>query len=237
MKKWIAMLLALILILSVLPPVSAAEDQTPETEDIWTVITRIEDLAAGCAKADSAQSRSAAYAACTDLIISAVENSENFVPGSIVRHGDFFYWDETDGTACGYSPRLRAQIRESADPDADPEAFSGIETVSYAGKGGYPSSINVAAFQPYIGIDGSFTAQYENRCNSLAPMPLRPALWCSSIPTATRTTPAETTTRPAPTPPTSACNRALASPLRISRPCRDPTAPTSTPTMAAATAI
>ena len=165
MKRFLALLLCAILLLSMFP-VSAAAKSGPE--DLWKQITELEDRAAAVRGATTVESRAAAYSGVVDRIIELVENSANFVPDSIIRHGDFFYWDEADGTACGYSPRLRAQIREGADPNADPEAYAGVETVSYSDKGGWPSSTSVAAFQPYIGIDSSFTAQYETRCNTLA---------------------------------------------------------------------
>ena len=167
MKRFLAFLLTLIMILSLLPTAFAAAPEK-KNADVWEQITVLEDQTTATRGTVSLESRAAAYSSIVDQIIDIVEDSENYVPGSIIRHGDFFYWDEVDGTACGYSPRLRAQIREGANPNADPEAYSAIDVVSYDDKGGSPSSINVAAFQPYIGIDGSFTNQYEVRCNSIA---------------------------------------------------------------------
>ena len=145
MKRLFALLLCAILLLTMFPVSALAAKAEPA--DIWEQIAAIEDRAAATRGASTLESRAAAYSAIVDQIIAAVEKSENFVPGSILRHGDFFYWEESDGTACGYSPRLRAQIREGADPNADPEAYAAIETVSYAPKGGYPASTSVAAFQ------------------------------------------------------------------------------------------
>ena len=166
MKRFLALLLCTVLLLTMFPVSALAAKAEPA--DLWEQITALEDQTTAVRGANTLETRAAAYSGIVDQIIALVESSANFVPGSIVRHGDFFYWDEADGTACGYSPRLRAQIREGADPNADPEAYAAVDTVSYAEKGGYSSSVDVAAFQPYIGIDGSFTAQYENRCNILA---------------------------------------------------------------------
>ena len=167
MKRILAILLTLLMLLSLLPAsVLAATEE--RTTDVWEEILQLEDQVGSFRRAKDTESRAAAYAEIVPQIIEIVESSENYVPGSIIRHGDFFYWDETDGTACGYSPRLRAQLREGAQPDADPEAFAEISTVSYADRGGWPGSTKVAAFQPYIGIDTSFTAQYENECKSIA---------------------------------------------------------------------
>lgn len=166
MKKLLALLLCTLMLLSLLPISVFAVDH--EETDLWQQITELEDQASSFRRAYDTEARAKVYGELSDNVVELVEASKNFVPGSIVRHGDFFYWDEKDGTACGYSPRLRAAIREGADPNADPEAFSGIETVSYADRGGFPNSVDVAAFQPYIGIDSSFSAQYENECKSIA---------------------------------------------------------------------
>ena len=166
MKRFLALLLCLIMMLTMFPVSALAVDAEPE--DVWAQITALEDRAAARRGADTVESRAAVYSGLVDQIIAIVEDSEGFVPGSIIRHGDFFYWDEADGTACGYSPRLRAQMRESAIPGADPEACSGIETVCYGTKGGYPYSTTVSAFQPYIGLDSSFSDEYEVRCNAIA---------------------------------------------------------------------
>ena len=166
MKRIFALLICAILLLTMFPVSALAVDAEPA--DIWEQIAALEEKAAAKRGAVTLEARAAAYSGIVDRIIALVEGSETFVPGSIVRHGDFFYWDETDGTACGYSPRLRAEIREGADPKADPEAYAAIDTVSYGEKGGYPQSTTVSAFQPYVGIDSSFSAQYENRCNAIA---------------------------------------------------------------------
>ena len=167
MKKLIALILALILIFSVSPLAFAASGSAAE-RDIWDTILEIEENAANNARANSTSTRELAYADAVDQIAEAVTSYSKYVPGSLIRNGDHLFWDETDGTGCGYSPRLRARIRESVDPNADPEEYAGIVTSSYAEKGGSPGSTSVAAFQPYIGIDSSFSAQYEQRCNSIA---------------------------------------------------------------------
>ena len=167
MKRFLALLLTLAMVLSLLPTAIAAQPKE-EKIDLWEEIIKMEDQVTAVRGANSLEARQAAYVEIEDQIIQLIESSENYVPDSLIRHGDFFFWDETDGTACGYSPRLRAQMRENAVPNADPEDYADISVVSYGDRGGSPNSTVVSAFQPYIGIDGSFTAQYENECNSIA---------------------------------------------------------------------
>ena len=166
MKKWIALLLAVLLTTSLFPTVTAAKAEA-DSSDIWAEIARIEDGAIN-ARTVQTEAAAAAYAANVDKIIAAVEASDAYVPGSINRHGDFFYFTTTDGQVNGYSPRLRAKIRGAEATGADPEAVSGVETTSFGTRGGWPGSKNVAVFQPYYGLDSSFTNQYPNEGVSIA---------------------------------------------------------------------
>ncbi|MBQ6280713.1 MAG: hypothetical protein IJK69_01480, partial [Oscillospiraceae bacterium] len=166
MKKWIALLLAVLLTTSLFPTVTAAKAEA-DSSDIWAEIARIEDGAIN-ARTVQTEAAAAAYAANVDKIIAAVEASDAYVPGSIIRHGDFFYFTTTDGQVNGYSPRLRAKIRGAKATGADPEAVSGVETTSFGTRGGWPGSKNVAVFQPYYGLDSSFTTQYSNEGVSIA---------------------------------------------------------------------
>ncbi len=166
MKRFLALLLCAILLLTALPVSALAAKAEPA--DLWEQITAIENRAAARRGADTVESRTALYSGLVDQIVEVVENSEFYVPGTLERHGNFFFWVDTNGDPNGYSPNLRAKLSLGAIPGADPEDFAATEVVDYRGRGGSPASINIAAFQPYIGIDSSFTAQYENRCNALA---------------------------------------------------------------------
>ena len=172
-------ILAILLVLAMLPiPATFALDAEPAAEpiaqeaydavtaDIWQTIEAIEETEIVAKRGKTAGADS--YAAIVDDVIAAVEASDTFVEGSISRNGDFFTWETTEGIACGYSPRLRARIRANAVEGADAEDYAGVEITSYATKGGSPSSMNVAVFQPYYGIDGSFTTQYVNEAKSIA---------------------------------------------------------------------
>ncbi len=167
MKRLLALLLTLALMLSLLPSAIAAAPKAQE-RDIWDVISEIEAHAATRANAADADSLTAAYSGTVDEIIEAVTSSSSYVPGTLERHGDFFFWVDAKGDPNGYSPRLRAELRANAIPGANPDALGATKTVSFEEKGGWAGSVDVAAIQPYIGIDSSFTAQYENECYSIA---------------------------------------------------------------------
>ena len=166
MKRLMALLLAAILLLSVLPLVSA-ETKTDEPADIWDTIRQIENEAAPTATKNKENALAEAYAGCVDRIVAAVEASDSYVPDSLFRKGDNVFWQTKDGVANGYSPSLRAKLHTSHIAGADPEAFSKTETFSYADKG-YPGSLNVAVFQPFYGLDSNFGTSYPEQGKSIA---------------------------------------------------------------------
>lgn len=168
MKRFLALFLVTLLVLSVLPTSFATPKGQDAERDIWDIIEQIEDNAVPAGEEISAEGRTAAYNACVDTIIQAVVSSDDYQPDSLERHGNFFFWVDRDGDPNGYSPSLRARQRAGEVPGAKVEDFADTETVSYGTRGGWAESVDIAAFQPYIGVDSSFTDQYERRCNSLA---------------------------------------------------------------------
>ncbi len=167
MKRFLALLLTLVMLLSLMPTAIAAAPAEKE-RDIWDVISEIEANAARRNKANTAETLEATYNNAVDEIIDAVTSSSSYVPGTLERHGNFFFWVDKNGDPNGYSPSYRAKREAGRIPGANAEDFAATEVVNYNPKGGSAASMDVAAFQPYIGIDGSFTAQYENRCNAVA---------------------------------------------------------------------
>ncbi len=160
-KRLLALILMLLMVISMLPAVHAGA-RTAADGDVWTRISAFEDaaLARRALRANAAPT-AADFAAISEDVEELIVKSGDCVPGSVIRHGSFFYWTAINGDVCGYSPALRAKMRAaSVDPDADPEALSGVETVSFAAKGSSPGSTDVAVFQPYRGLDSNFTNQY-----------------------------------------------------------------------------
>ena len=167
MKRIVTFLLVIALSVGLIPSVTHAEgkqtDETPfevrhpQAIDVWEKIEQIEDQTAAKKNATIADAAKAAYA--------IVEASETTLPGSIERHGEAFFWRTVDGAACGYNPGLRERIRRS-------EAGTSVElagsTSEITVQGGVASSKNVAVFQPYIGLDSSFTDQYATEGKSIA---------------------------------------------------------------------
>ncbi|MBQ4422768.1 MAG: fibronectin type III domain-containing protein [Clostridia bacterium] len=166
MKRLTAILLAALLLLPLGMLRSGASADT--FDDLWAAIDAYEDARFSQQNISAATAEESDYAALTDGMIAIVQNWSGYVPGSLVRNGDFFIWDGTDGFGYGYSPRMRRIERGGNATGADPVSVSGIETVSYATKGGFPGSTDVAVFGPYYGLDSSFTNQYQSEGRSIA---------------------------------------------------------------------
>lgn len=165
-KQLLAYLLIAAMMLSLLPfAVSAEEGRDRSASDaLWAQITALEDKTVVAKR--GTQATAADYAALSGEVAALVTSSAYYEEGTCTYDGEntFFFWETTDGEVCGYSPRLRSRIR-TADGNA---AEGSVETVSYAKKGGSPDSVEVAVFQPYYGIDSSFSTRYKNEGASIA---------------------------------------------------------------------
>ncbi len=167
MKRIVTFLLVIALSVGLIPSVTHAEgkqtDETPfevrhpQAIDVWEKIEQIEDQTAAKKNATIADAAKAAYA--------IVEASETTLPGSLERHGEAFFWRTVDGAACGYNPGFRARVRQTATGmTAEIRENEPVETI----EGGVANAKNVAVFQPYYGIDSSFTTQYATEGKSIA---------------------------------------------------------------------
>ena len=98
MKRAISVLLAALLSVSLLSPVYALRGPADQGPDSWAAIERIERQAGAEADLQSLAAREAAYAGSVDRMIRAVEAAPDYAEGSLIRHGDFFFWETADGS-------------------------------------------------------------------------------------------------------------------------------------------
>lgn len=110
MKRWISILLSGLLTVSLLSPVYARGEPAAQRPDSWAAIEQIEKQAGADAGVQCLEAQEAAYAGSVDRMIRAVQAAPDYAAGSLIRHGDFFFWETTDGRVNGYSPSLRAEI-------------------------------------------------------------------------------------------------------------------------------
>ncbi len=166
LKRLFALLLAALLLpLGVL---RASEPTNAETEpDIWVQIERYENKRLEAQGVTTATATALHYGAMADGIVAIVEAHSSYAPGTLFRSGESVFWDDVNGMGCGWVPNARQKLR--ANPTgADPMEVASVEVTSYAGKGGYPYSSDVALFGPYYGVDSSFSNQYKDEANSIA---------------------------------------------------------------------
>lgn len=165
MKRFLAVLLIAVLSIGLVPNTAAAgsdradisfEERHPQAIEIWQEIERTEGEQLAKKGSSLSNAAKAAYE-----IVAASDTTE---PDSIEWHGDAFFWRTTDGAACGYNPGFRARVTKTANAVGTVKAAEPYETV----QGGAAGSKNVGVFQPYIGIDESFTAQYAEEGASIA---------------------------------------------------------------------
>ncbi|MBQ1589243.1 MAG: S-layer homology domain-containing protein [Oscillospiraceae bacterium] len=139
MNRWISFLLAALLSVSLLSPVYALRGPEDQGPDSWAAIERIERQAGAEADLQSLAAREAAYAGSVDRMIRAVEAAPDYVDGSLIRHGDFFFWETADGRVNGYSPSLRAEISLCSGSDPADEAAADLrQTELYLRSGADP---------------------------------------------------------------------------------------------------
>ncbi len=151
MKRAISVLLAALLSVSLLSPVYALRGPADQGPDSWAAIERIERQAGAEADLQSLAAREAAYAGSVDRMIRAVEAAPDYMDGSLIRHGDFFFWETADGRVNGYSPSLRAEISlQSRSEPADAAAPTDGAADGQA-EPNVPDARDVGVMVPYSG--------------------------------------------------------------------------------------
>ena len=168
-KRILSLILALLLILTLLPAGSlAAEGQTNAAADepyVFTeedyalvendVFARITDLEAEeLHPARGTPATPDDYARILPQVIEAIESSETYVEGSLVRNGDFIWWRASNGMACAFSPYREAVSHGWQDPERmtgeeDPEVLDALLEDLETTRAGTSSSVKVALIQPF----------------------------------------------------------------------------------------
>ena len=166
-RRLLALLLSALLLLPGLMGALGKTNADAES-DIWVQIAEYEEQTLAEHGVTIAEASESSYAAMIGGVIGIVENWDGYVPGSIERHGDFFFWDGVDGTGYGYSPRLRANLRSETVVGGAYSSVEETEVISYAAKDQDADRLDVAVFEPYYGMDTSFTNQYRNEGKSIA---------------------------------------------------------------------
>lgn len=159
-KRLLAIFLALTLLLGVCP-VGISAQAAPLTEADYTSVDALFDSID--AMEASHQKRSVSQSQITDAVQALVEDSSDYVPGSLVRNGDAFTWMTVQGIRCAYNPRLQ-KIHEDT-PDSGEDRIANEPSAT---RGGWPTGNQVYLVGPYYGYDSDFTDQYKNEATRIA---------------------------------------------------------------------
>ena len=142
----LSLLLALLLVVTLLPAGSfAADGQADETAEVPYVFTEEDsalidnDVFAMITDVEAEEIHPTRgnpptpddYAAILPQVIEAVEASDTYVEGSLVRNGDFIWWRASNGMACAFSPYMEAIDHGWQDPErmADEEDLAALDAL------------------------------------------------------------------------------------------------------------
>ena len=167
-KRFLALLLTIAVVFSLLPTIAFAESGS-EANDLWAQIIAYESEHLRKTRSVNSTVSEADYAALSADIAEMVMSSDDYTEGTCTYDGTnaAFFWADADGEPQGYSPSLRAKI-ENGSNGVDPATVGETVTASYAKKGGSPSGKNVYVIGPWYGSDTSFTNQYKTEGQSIA---------------------------------------------------------------------
>ena len=184
MKKFFALFLAVVMVISMLPTAIAREKSAEKAEEPYVftdadiqlvrndVFSSIEML-----KAQNAEPMGGVgmltetdYAAMVPEVMEAVRSSATYAEGTLEQHGSFLYWRTTNGLACCFDPRMEAKLHntqnmptaaEIAKVEAEAEAMVVTNTRS-----GWPGSTDIGLIQPYWESTSNYA---DYRFNSYSP--------------------------------------------------------------------
>ena len=96
-----------------------------------------------------------------------LESADGVEEGSVSLNGDgCVFWQTEDGITCSYSTQIQ-EIMESAQEPEEEDNTPDVQIQSYGSRGTSHGS-DVYLFQPYFGLDGSFTRQYQTEAARIA---------------------------------------------------------------------
>ena len=174
LKRFGSLLLSAVLLLSLLPLSPASAAAGGRTDDVWIAIEALEQekldeaVRAGGSR-DGLKASASFFASISEDVEALVTARGDYAPGSVIRSGDSFFWEDTDGRPNGYDPLMRARIY-SAVPRSEEELAarlpeSGETTAVLAGSA---DSRDVAVLIPWYKVDKYFTLEPYYRGVQLA---------------------------------------------------------------------
>ena len=181
LKRMLALLLTLVMVLGLLPTASFAAGQSASgsaradkvftdadtailDQDVFAKIAEVE-ANSSAAQLNGGVNRmtEADYIALVPQVVEAIKDSETYVDGSLQQNGSFLVWETTTGMPCCYDPRMEAELHNTAN-DPSPEEIARIEaeaqslarSVSELNSIGSATSTKIGLIQPYWESSSSY---------------------------------------------------------------------------------
>ena len=171
-KRFFAILLAVTMLVGLLPTLTLAgsafdgEGKASESVYVYTeadnaalqndVFAKIENVKAEAATqlGGIGKMTERDYIDLVPQVISAIESSATYVPGTLQQNGSFLVWETTTGLPCCYDPRMEAELHNTENEPtpadiakAEEQAAAILADVST--RGGGPTSMDIGLIQPY----------------------------------------------------------------------------------------
>ncbi len=165
MKRSLSILLALCMLLSMLPAAivsaSASKEQAPRvlTEEDYVLTNRVFDEIN--AMEAQLEEEHASLEQRIDAVAGLIEDSENYVEGSLDIGSEDLTWKTEEGIACMYNfcKEEVEEDREGIPGTISEENLEDYTFTSYAKKG-YPRGVDVYVLGPWYAYDSSFNNSY-----------------------------------------------------------------------------
>ena len=185
-KRFWALLLTAVLLLTAFPVAVGAQGAQGSEKDAPRVFTQADDRlladdvfakidavtapSSGGAKKNApkrAPQTEAEFAALVPQVIGAVESSETYVEGTLSNNGGVLTWETTVGMPCTYNPRLEAKLH-GAGEEPTAEERAALETMAEelkaqasakkasARRGPGADSMKIGLIQPYWESDSNY---------------------------------------------------------------------------------
>ena len=161
-KRLLALLASVAVLFSLCTAASAAPGEQAEPRELTEADYAAADVIFASLPSADGTNSGAAGAADTGALCNWLETADGVRPGTVSANGSCVTWQTDAGITCSYNPQL-ARISERAQEPAQTETLESIPALR-----GVQHGRDVYLFQPYYGLDSSFTRQYYEEGQRIA---------------------------------------------------------------------
>ena len=161
-KRLLALLASVAVLFSLCTAASAAPGEQAEPRELTAADYAAADAIFASLPSADGTNGGTAGAADTGALCDWLETADGVRPGTVSANGSCVTWQTDAGITCSYNPQLE-RISERAQEPAQTETLESIPALR-----GVQHGRDVYLFQPYYGLDSSFTRQYYEEGQRIA---------------------------------------------------------------------